>query len=91
MTRTNLKQSLGFGVVRFLGFCASTTCIEKVRFLPMSALICILSGCVMGIPSANNTFTHKEPVPCTPIIVDGVERACLPPEAMARWVRRNIP
>lgn len=50
----------------------------------------LLAGCVMGIPDADGWKPPKV-VPCTPILVDGVQRACLSEREFERWKRRNLP
>lgn len=46
----------------------------------------------MGIPDADTGLPKPETAQsCTPIIVDGVERACLPPGEFEKWMRRNLP
>lgn len=71
-----------------------TTYSKVVRFLYTSLLTCIaigLNACTLGIPDSDNTFKPQEVVPCTPIIVNGVEKDCLSEEAFERWAVRNIP
>ena len=63
------------------------------KYLATSALMALfLSACSLGgIRDSDNTFHPAKVAPCTPIVVDGVEKACLLPDEFARWVKRNMP
>lgn len=57
-----------------------------IAFLSFCAL---LSGCVMGIPSADE-FHHVEPKErCIPVIVDGVMVDCVPESRWGEWAQKN--
>ena len=72
--------------------------VRQLRRLttPLTAVILGLAnaacGMLGGIPDSDTGLPKVErAVPCKPLVVDGIRRACLTDAELKRWMRRNSP
>lgn len=63
-----------------------------MKLYQLTLLYCLLlAGCVMGgIPDPDGWIKPPEPKErCIPIIVDGVQKGCVPESEWYEWMKRN--